>query len=88
VFIDQNKDDVVEGRRLGVEPICEVLQVAPSSYYAARDRPPSARERRDAELTPRLTSSGRTTTRSMGPGSCGRPPGAPGSRSAAIRPRG
>jgi putative transposase len=53
-FIDQNKDDVVDGRRLGVEPICEVLQVAPSSYYAARDRPLSARARRDAELTPRL----------------------------------
>ena len=53
-FIDANKDDVVDGRRLGVEPICEVLQVAPSSYYAARDRPLSARARRDAELTPRL----------------------------------
>jgi len=25
-FIDANKDDVVDGRRLGVEPICEVLQ--------------------------------------------------------------
>jgi len=54
VFIDENRDDVVEGRRLGVEPICEVLQVAPSSYYAARDRPPSARARRDQELGPRL----------------------------------
>jgi putative transposase len=54
VFIDQNKDDVVDGRRLGVEPICEALQVAPSTYYAARGRPPSARERRDRELTPRL----------------------------------
>ena len=54
MFIDENKGDVVEGRRLGVEPICEVLQVAPSSYYAARGRPPSARARRDAELTPRL----------------------------------
>ena len=54
-FIDQNRDDVLDGRRLGVEPICEVLQVAPSSYYAARDRPPSQRARRDAELTPRLT---------------------------------
>jgi putative transposase len=55
VFIDENKDDVVDGRRLGVEPICEVLQVAPSSYYAARDRPLSTRARRDAELMPRLT---------------------------------
>ena len=54
MFIDQNKDDVVDGRRLGVEPICDVLQVAPSSYYAARDRPPSRRARRDAQLTPRL----------------------------------
>ncbi len=35
----------------GVEPICRTLQVAPSSYYAARSRPPSARQRRDEELT-------------------------------------
>jgi len=54
VFIDQNRDDVVEGRRLGVEPICSVLQVASSSYYAARGRLLSARECRDQELTPRL----------------------------------
>ena len=33
-FVDRNKDDVVEGRRLGVELICTVLQVAPSTYYA------------------------------------------------------
>ena len=36
--------------RWGVEPICRVLQVAPSSYYAAIRRPPSARQRRDAGL--------------------------------------
>ena len=34
----------------GVEPICQVLAVAPSSYYAARTRPPSARSTRDEEL--------------------------------------
>ncbi len=34
----------------GVEPICQVLAVAPSSYYAARSRPPSARAIRDQEL--------------------------------------
>jgi putative transposase len=45
----------VDGRRLGVEPICAVLQVASSTYYAARDRPPSPRAMRDAELAPRLT---------------------------------
>jgi putative transposase len=44
----------VEGRRLGVELICRILQVASSTYYAARDRQPSARARRDAELVPRL----------------------------------
>jgi putative transposase len=31
----------------GVEPICEVLQVAPSTYYAAKKRSPSARQLRD-----------------------------------------
>jgi putative transposase len=53
-FIDANKDDVVDGRRLGVEPICKTLQVASSTYYAAKDRAPSARAQRDAELAPRL----------------------------------
>lgn len=40
----------------GVESICRVLQdspakIAPSSYYAAKTRPPSARSARDAELS-------------------------------------
>ena len=34
----------------GVEPICQTLKIAPSSYYAARVRSPSARSVRDAEL--------------------------------------
>ena len=37
-------------RRFGVEPICRTLGVAPSTYYAARARPPSARAQRDAQL--------------------------------------
>jgi hypothetical protein len=46
---------VVDGREFGVEPICAVLkkagvQVTPSSYYAAKSRPPSARAVRDADL--------------------------------------
>lgn len=53
-FIDANKDQTVEGRPLGVEPICAVLQVAPSTYYAARDRAPSARTVNDAVVTPEL----------------------------------
>jgi putative transposase len=43
-FIDAHR------ARFGVEPICRVLAVAPSSYYAARSRSPSARVLRDAEL--------------------------------------
>ena len=39
----------------GVEPMCRVLSehglhVAPSTYYAAKTRPPSARAVRDAEV--------------------------------------
>ena len=47
-FIDANRDE------LGVEPICTVLQVAPSTYYAAKSRPVSARAARDAVLIPVL----------------------------------
>jgi putative transposase len=36
-YIDQHKSE------FGVEPICETLQVAPSTYYAAKTRPISAR---------------------------------------------
>jgi putative transposase len=36
--------------RWGVEPICRVLQVAPSSYYATLSRPLAARRRRDQVL--------------------------------------
>jgi putative transposase len=43
-FIQAHRD------RWGVEPTCRVLQVAPSTYYAARSRPPSIRALRDAEL--------------------------------------
>jgi putative transposase len=43
-YIDGNKE------RFGVEPICEELQVAPSTYYGAERRLPSARALRDEEL--------------------------------------
>ena len=52
MFIDANCDDVVAGRRLGVELICRVLQVAPSSYYAIKSRQPSARAQRDELIGP------------------------------------
>ena len=53
-FINENKDDVVTGRRLGVERICSVLQVAPATYYAANGRPASARQVRDSKIAPQL----------------------------------
>jgi putative transposase len=40
--------------RFGVEPICRELQVAPSTYYAARSRRPSARRVRDEALKLKL----------------------------------
>ena len=43
-YIDANRD------RFGVEPICRVLPIAPSTYYDARRRPASARALRDTEL--------------------------------------
>jgi putative transposase len=50
--------DYIDAHRAkhGVEPICEVLteagtQIAPSTYYAAKTRPPSARTVSDANTT-------------------------------------
>jgi len=47
-FVDEHRDE------FGVEPICRSLQVAPSTYYAAKAREiaPSARAARDAVLLP------------------------------------
>jgi putative transposase len=53
-FIDVHRNKVSAGLKWGVEPICSVLQVAPSTVYAARTRPPSARALRDAELKPEI----------------------------------
>jgi putative transposase len=52
-FIADHKD------RFGVEPICRVLtehgvKIAPSTYYAARVRPASARALRDAQLVEQI----------------------------------
>ena len=47
-YVDAHRDT------FGVEPICRALQVAPSTYYAAKKRPPSARAIRDAVMIPIL----------------------------------
>jgi putative transposase len=43
-YIDAHRE------RFGVEPICEVLQVAPSTYYSAKKRPPCRRRVTDEKL--------------------------------------
>jgi transposase InsO family protein len=53
-FIDAHRTRKSGGLRWGVEPICRTLQIAPSTYYDAKGRPPSARATRDAELGPKL----------------------------------
>jgi putative transposase len=59
-FIDANRDE------LGVEPIRSELQVAPSTYYAAKARPPSERAKRDAMLIPILVALWTTNFRVYG----------------------
>jgi putative transposase len=52
-FVDEHRDEH------GVEPILDALKkttarIAPSTYYAAKSRPPAARAVRDAQLMPLL----------------------------------
>ena len=47
-FIDERRGE------FGVEPICALLPIAPSTYYAAKSRPPSARALRDEELLEKI----------------------------------
>ena len=53
-FIDEHKDRCSGTLRWGIEPIAKTLGIAPSTYYAAKKRPPSARAIRDAELKPEI----------------------------------
>lgn len=47
-FIDDHREE------FGVEPICETLQFASSTYYAVKSRLPSARQLRDQVMIPIL----------------------------------
>lgn len=53
-FIDAHRECRSAGLVWGIEPICTMLQIAPSTYHAAKQRPPSARAVRDAELKPEI----------------------------------
>ena len=74
-YIDAHRD------RFGVEPICRVLPIAPSTYYAAKRRPPSARALRDEELKAEIAPGPRrATSASTGPARSGGSCTAKGSR--------
>ena len=47
-FVRKHRED------FGVEPICECMPIAPSTYYVAISRPPSARQLRDECLKPEI----------------------------------
>ena len=53
-FIDAHRTRESGGLRWGVEPICQVLEIAPTTYWSAKTRPPCARKIRDAELGPKI----------------------------------
>ena len=53
-FIDEHQDRRSGTLRWGIEPIARTLGIAPSTYHAAKKRPPSARAIRDAELKPQI----------------------------------
>ena len=53
-FIDDYRDHRSGTLKWGIEPICAVLPIAPSSYHAAKKCPVSARALRDAELKPEV----------------------------------
>ena len=53
-FIDAHRGRRSGGQRWGVEPICRALEIAPSTYWSAKSRPPSARALSDAILAPLL----------------------------------
>ena len=53
-FIDEHKHRRSGALRWGIEPIAKVLGIAPSTYHAAKNREPSARSIRDAELKPEI----------------------------------
>ena len=47
-FIDEHKE------QFGVEPICRELPIAPQTYYAAKERPPSKRSISDEVTVTRI----------------------------------
>jgi len=60
-FIDERREE------FGIEPICQVLPIAPSTYYASKSRPPSARACRDQWLVSEIRRAYDASRRRYGP---------------------
>ena len=60
-FIDERRSE------FGVEPICSVLPIAPSTYYASKTRSPSPRALRDERLLAEIRRAYEASRRRYGP---------------------
>ncbi len=64
-YIDAHRQE------FGVEPICTALQVAPSTYYGAKSRPPCRRRVADEALKADIARVFEANYRVYGPARCG-----------------
>ena len=58
--------DHLRDKGLGVDPVCRVLDLSPSTYFARKTRPKSARKLRDEELIPLVTAAWEDSSRTYG----------------------
>jgi transposase InsO family protein len=58
--------DHLRDKGLGVDPVCRVLELSPSTYFARKTRPKSARRLRDEELIPLVTAAWEDSGRTYG----------------------
>ena len=71
-FVTRNNGEVVDACKLGLELLCRVLEVAPSTYYAARDSAQSAIALSGAVLSGGLFDLRANNLKGMGSGNSGR----------------
>ncbi|SHN35666.1 Transposase InsO and inactivated derivatives [Actinacidiphila paucisporea] len=58
--------DHLRDKGLGVDPVCRVLELSPSTYFARKTRPKSTRRLRDEELIPLVTAAWEDSGRTYG----------------------
>ncbi|MGW5603785.1 hypothetical protein ACWEWL_32475 [Streptomyces rochei] len=59
--------DHLRQKGLGVDPVCRVLELSPSTYFARKKRPKSARRLRDEQLMPLIEEIHRTRAAPVAP---------------------